>query len=298
MFVVLIGAPFLINPVFAMNVLCFGIFACAFNLLLGYGGLLSFGHASFFGSAAYMCAYAAKVWHWPPELALLSGTAFATALGLCFGALAIRRQGIYFAMITLALAQMVYFICVQASFTGGEDGIQAVPRGYLFGFIDLANDRSLYYFVAAIFCVSMVTIHRIINSPFGQIVKAIRDNELRAVSLGYRTSHYKLIIFTLSAGLAGLAGATKVLVLQLASLTDVHWAMSGEVILMTLLGGLGAPFAPNLGALLILTIQNYMSGLGGWVTFIQGIVFIFCVVALRKGIVGLLTQMFRRVKNK
>src|SRR5690606_37532837 len=218
--------------------------ACAFNLLLGYGGLLSSGHAAYLGTASYICAHTAKVWGVPPEVAILLGTAAAAALGFLFGSLAIRRQGIYFAMITLALAQMVFFFSLQAPFTGGEDGIQAVPRGHLFGFIDLSRDTTLYYLVAVIFLAGVLFIYRVIHSPFGQVLKAIRDNEPRAISLGYRTNRYKLAVFVLSAGLAGLAGATKAIVFQLASLTDVHWTMSGEVVLMTLLGGMGTVFGP------------------------------------------------------
>jgi branched-chain amino acid transport system permease protein len=269
-----------------MNVLCFAIFACAFNLLIGYAGLLSFGHAAFLGSAGYITGHAAKVWGLPPELSILAGTMAAACLGLLFGLLAIRRQGIYFAMITLALAQMVYFFCLQAPFTGGEDGIQAVPRGVMFGLIDLQDMTTLYFVVLAIFLASFLLIYRIIRSPFGEVLKAIRENETRAVSLGYKPDHYKLIVFVLSAALSGLAGGTKAIVFQLATLTDVHWTMSGEVVLMTLLGGLGTVFGPVAGALIIVALQNYLAPLGAWVTVVQGLIFIFCVLIFRRGIVG------------
>ncbi len=287
-------APFLLYPVFLMKVLCFALFACAFNLLLGYGGLLSFGHAAYLGTASYICAHTAKVWGMPPELAILFGTAAAAALGFVFGSLAIRRQGIYFAMITLALAQMVFFFSLQAPFTGGEDGIQAVPRGRLFGLIDLSRDTTLYYLVAVIFLAGVLFIYRVIHSPFGQVLKAIRDNEPRAISLGYATNRYKLVVFTLSATLAGLAGATKAIVFQLASLTDVHWTMSGEVVLMTLVGGMGTVFGPMVGAAVIVTMQNYLAHLGAWVTVIQGIIFVICVMLFREGIIGVIAKKLKR----
>ncbi len=288
---VLVIAPFVAYPVFVMKVLCFALFALAFNLLLGYGGLLSFGHAAYFGMASYVSAYVAKNWGLTPELAILSGTIVAAVLGLAFGAVAIRRQGIYFAMITLALAQMVFFFSLQTPrFTGGEDGIQAVPRGHLLGIVNLADDRTLYWLVAAIFLGGLVAIHRIIHSPFGQVCKAIRDNEPRAISLGYRVNRYKLAMFVLSAGLAGLAGATKAIVFQLASLTDVHWSMSGEVVLMTLVGGLGTVFGPIAGALVIVSMQNYLATLGAWVTVIQGVIFVLCVIAFREGIIGVISK--------
>jgi branched-chain amino acid transport system permease protein len=287
-------APFLLYPVFLMKVLCFALFACAFNLLLGYGGLLSFGHAAYLGTASYICAHTAKVWGVPPEVAILLGTASAAVLGLVFGSLAIRRQGIYFAMITLALAQMVFFFSLQAPFTGGEDGIQAVPRGRLFGLVDLSSDTTLYYVVATIFLAGVLFIYRIIHSPFGQVLKAIRDNEPRAISLGYATNRYKLVVFTLSATLAGLAGATKGIVFQLASLTDVHWTMSGEVVLMTLVGGMGTVFGPMVGAAVIVTMQNYLAHLGAWVTVIQGVIFVICVMLFREGIVGVLAKRLKR----
>jgi branched-chain amino acid transport system permease protein len=293
--VALVAAPFLVYPVFLMKVLCFALFACAFNLLLGYGGLLSFGHAAYFGMASYVSAYTAKYWGLTPELAILLGTASAAVLGTVFGALAIRRLGIYFAMITLALAQMVYFFSLQAPrFTGGEDGIQAVPRGNLFGMFSLVDDRALYWLVAAIFLGGLLLIHRIIHSPFGQVLKAIRDNEARAISLGYRANQYKLAVFVLSATLAGLAGATKAIVFQLASLTDVHWSMSGEVVLMTLVGGVGTVFGPIVGAFVVVGMQNYLATLGAWVTIVQGIVFVVCVLLFREGIVGVLGRALKK----
>jgi len=275
-----------VYPVFLMKALCFALFACAFNLLIGFGGLLSFGHAMFLGTAGYVSAHAAKVWGAPPELAILAGTAASALLGLVSGALAIRRQGIYFAMITLALAQMIFFFCLQAPFTHGEDGIQAVPRGKLFGFIDLSNTLVMYYVVLAIFLFGFLLIFRVIHSPFGNVLKAIRENEPRAISLGYDAERYKLLAFVLSATLAGLAGATKAIVFQLASLTDVHWTMSGEVVLMTLLGGMGTIFGPVVGAFTIIGLENYLAGFGQWVTVITGAIFVVCVLAFRRGIVG------------
>jgi branched-chain amino acid transport system permease protein len=279
-------APLAVYPVFLMKLMCFALFASAFNLLIGYVGLLSFGHAMFFGMAGYATAHAAKVWGLSPELAILFGTAVACALGFVVGLLAIRRQGIYFAMITLALAQMVYFFCVQAPFTGGEDGIQAVPRGELLGLIDLTNVWAMYALVFAIFFGGLLLIFRVVHSPFGQVLKAIRENESRAVSLGYDVDRYKLLAFVLSATLAGLAGGTKSIVFQLASLTDVHWTMSGEVVLMTLVGGLGTIFGPVVGAAVIITMQNYLAQLGAWVTVVQGAIFVVCVLAFRRGIIG------------
>jgi branched-chain amino acid transport system permease protein len=287
-------APFLVYPVFLMKVLCFALFASAFNLLLGYGGLLSFGHAAYFGMASYVSAHAAKVWGLTPELAILSGTAVAALLGLAIGSLAIRRQGIYFAMVTLAFAQMIYFFSLQAPFTGGEDGIQAVPRGHLLGLVDLSADRTLYWVVAAIFFLGILAIYRIIHSPFGQVLKAIREHEPRSVSLGYHTNRYKLLVFVLSAALAGVAGATKAIVFQLASLTDVHWQMSGEVVLMTLLGGMGTVFGPMVGAAVVVTMQNYLAPFGAWVTVIQGVIFVVCVMLFRAGIVGVLGRWLKR----
>ena len=287
-------APAAIYPVFLMKAMCFGLFACAFNLLLGFVGLLSFGHAMFLGMAGYTAAHAAKVWGLTPELAILSGTVVAAVLGLASGLLAIRRQGIYFAMITLALAQMVYFFCVQAPFTGGEDGIQAVPRGLLFGFIDLSNITAMYITVFAIFIAGFLAIYRIIHSPFGQVLKAIRENEARAVSLGYDTDRYKLLAFVLSAALTGLAGATNALVFQLAALNAVHWTMSGEVVLMTLVGGLGTVFGPVVGALAVLSMENYLAQLGAWVTIVQGAIFVLCVLTFRRGIVGELARLLKK----
>lgn len=293
--VALVIAPFVAYPVFVMKVLCFALFALAFNLLLGYGGLLSFGHAAYFGMASYVCAFTAKHWGLTPELAILLGTAVSGMLGLVFGALAIRRQGIYFAMITLALAQMVFFFSLQTPrFTGGEDGIQAVPRGRLFGLIDLSDDRTLYWLVAAIFMAGVLAIYRIIHSPFGQVCKAIRDNEPRAISLGYRANQYKLAVFVLSAMLAGLAGSTKAIVFQLASLTDVYWTMSGEVVLMTLVGGLGTVFGPIVGAAVIVSMQNYLASLGSWVLVVQGVIFVICVMTFREGIVGVIAKWIKK----
>jgi len=287
-------APTVIYPLFLMKALCFALFACAFNLLIGFGGLLSFGHAMFFGTGGYLAAYAAKVWGLTPELAILAGTVAAAGIGVVAGLLAIRRQGIYFAMITLALAQMLFFFYMQTPFTGGEDGIQAVPRGKLFGVLDLANVYAMYYVVLAVFLGGFLLIYRIIHSPFGQVLKAIRENEPRALSLGYRTVHYKFLAFVLSATLAGLAGGTKAIVFQLASLTDVHWSMSGEVVLMTLLGGLGTVFGPVLGAFVIIGLENYLSELGQWVTIVQGIIFVICVLAFRRGIIGELGHWLKK----
>ncbi|NGO55625.1 branched-chain amino acid ABC transporter permease [Mesorhizobium camelthorni] len=287
-------APYVLYPVFLMKVLCFALFACAFNLLLGFGGLLSFGHAAYFGSASYVSAHAAKVWGLTPELSILTGTLAAAVLGLAIGSLAIRRQGIYFAMVTLAFAQMVFFFSVQAPFTGGEDGIQSVPRGHLFGLISMAPDRNLYFFVLAVVFAGLLIIYRIIHSPFGQVLKAIRDNEPRSVSLGYRVDRYKLAVFVLSAALAGLAGATKAIVFQLASLTDVYWTMSGEVVLMTLLGGMGTVFGPIVGAAIIVAMQNYLATFGAWVTVIQGVIFVISVLLFREGIIGVLSKWLKK----
>ena len=293
MVAVLVVAPLLIYPMFLMQALCFALFACAFNLLIGYVGLLSFGHALFFGWASYLAAYSAKVWGFTPELAILTGTATGAILGLLAGALAIRRQGIYFAMITLALAQMMFFFALQAKFTGGEDGIQAVPRGYLFGLIDLKNEMNMYFVVLVIFLAGFLFIYRIIHSPFGEVLKAIRENETRAISLGYKTDRYKLVAFVLSATLAGVAGSTKAIVLQLASLTDVNWPMSGEVVLMTLVGGLGTIFGPVLGSFVILVMQYKLAAVGEWVLVIQGVIFVACVLLFRRGIVGELAHKLR-----
>src|SRR6266851_547422 len=295
MIVLLAVAPFIgFYPVFLMKALCFAVFACAFNLLLGFGGLLSFGHAMFLGTAGYLAAHAAKVWGFPPELAILTGTAASAALGVIVGMLAIRRQGIYFAMITLAIAQMVYFFYLQAPFTHGEDGIQAVPRGKLFGVLDLNNVWAMYSLVFAVFVGGFLLIHRAVHSPFGQVLKAIRENEPRALSLGYDVNRYKLLAYVLSATLAGLAGATKVLVFELASLTDVHWTMSGEVVLMVLLGGLGTVFGPVVGALIIISMENYLAQIGSWVTVVQGVIFVICVLTFRRGVIGELGRLIRR----
>jgi branched-chain amino acid transport system permease protein len=289
-----IAAPFLVYPVFAMNVLCLALFASAFNLLLGYAGLLSFGHAAFLGSAAYVAGYAAKVWGLPTELAVLAGTAVATALGAVFGALAIRRSGIYFAMITLGFAQMIYFLVVQLPWTGGEDGLQGIPRGKALGILPLDGPYTMYYFVLAAFLGGFWLVHRTIHSPFGAVLRAIRENEPRALSLGYDVARYKLVAFVLSAALAGLAGALKAIVLQFASLSDVHWHRSGEVVLMTLLGGMGTVMGPSVGALLVVTLENYLAEAGSWVTVITGAVFVACVLAFRRGIVGEVRAIARR----
>ncbi len=286
-------APFVAYPIFLMKALCFALFACAFNLLIGYVGLASFGHALFFGWASYVTAYAAKTWGFSPELAIIAGVATAAVLGLVVGSLAIRSQGIYFAMITLALSQMMYFFALQAKFTGGEDGIQGVPRGRLFGVFDLSDEMTMYVFVVVVVLAGFLLIYRIINSPFGEVLKAIRENEQRAISLGYAIDRYKLVAFVLSATLSGLAGSLKALVFQLASLTDVHWTMSGDVLLMTLLGGLGTVFGPVVGAFLVVAMQNYLAPFGQWVLVIQGAVFVVCVLAFRRGIVGEIARLLR-----
>ena len=289
-------APFIGYPIFLMSCLCFALFACAFNLLIGFTGLLSFGHAMFFGFAAYVAGHAAKVWGWSPEMAILFGTATTAVIGYVVGWLAVRRQGIYFAMVTLALSQMIYFFCVQAPFTYAEDGIQSIPRGKLLGMLDLKNDIAMYFFVLAIFVGAFWLINRIIHSPFGQVMKSIRENEPRALSLGYDVDKYKLMAFVLSATLAGLAGATKALALGIASLTDVGWQMSGEVVLMTLLGGMGTILGPVVGATTIITMQNYLSGFGSWVTVIMGVTFVVCVLVFRRGIVGEIEHRLLRKK--
>ena len=294
MVLALLIAPTIVYPVFLMKVMCFALFASAFNLLIGYGGLLSFGHAMFLGTAGYASAHAAKVWGFSPELAILFGTFCAAVLGIVTGLLAIRRQGIYFAMITLALAQMIFFFYIQAPFTHGEDGIQAVPRGTLFGLISLDNIWAMYGTVLVVFIAGFLIVYRSIHSPFGQVLKAIRENEPRAISLGYDTARYKLQAYVLSATLAGLAGATKAIVFQLASLTDAHWSMSGEVVLMTLLGGLGTIFGPAVGALVIVSMENYLAQLGAWVTIVQGVIFVVCVLAFRRGIVGELARLIKK----
>ncbi len=287
-------APYFIYPVFLMKVMCFALFACAFNLLLGFGGLLSFGHAMFFGTAGYAAAHAAKVWGLTPEVCVLFSTLCATVLAWVVGLLAIRRQGIYFAMITLALSQMVYFVYLQTPFTGGEDGIQGVPQGLAFGLFDLSNSNAMYVFVMAVFLIGFAFVWRVVHSPFGQVLKAIRENEQRALSLGYDTDRFKLIAFVLSGLVAGMAGGTKALVFQLASLTDVHWTMSGEVVLMTLVGGLGTLFGPVVGAAVIVTMQNYLAQLGSWVTVVQGLIFVICVMLFRKGVIGEIATWIRK----
>lgn len=294
-FAFLLAVPFVgIYPVFVMKLLCFALFACAFNLMLGYVGLLSFGHAAFFGMAAYVTGHTVKVWGLTPEVGIIAGALVAAVLGLAIGSLATRRQGIYFAMITLALAQMVYFFSVQAPFTYGEDGIQGIPRGYFLGLVDLSDTLNMYYFVVGVFVFGFVVIYRTINSPFGQVLKAIRENENRVISLGYRVTHYKIAAFVLSAAFAGLAGGTKAIVFQAATLTDVHWQMSGEVVLMTLVGGVGTILGPVLGASILVMLQNYLASVGSWVTVITGVIFVVCVLAFRRGIVGEIAERLKR----
>lgn len=295
--IVAVVAPFFIYPIFAMKILCFALFACAFNLLLGYGGLLSFGHAAYFGSAAYVAGYLLKEWGLTPELAVLAATACAALLGLAFGALAVRRLGVYFAMITLALSQLVFFISNQLKATGGEDGLQGVPRNKLFGMISLENDLLLYFIVLAVVTAAILSVYRIVNSPFGQIVKAIRENEDRAISLGYRVNHYKIVLFTLSAALSGLAGSLKSVVFQVVSLVDVGGTTSAEVVMMTLVGGLGTMFGPIIGAVVVTTMEYYLAPFGAWVTIIQGMIFVVCVISFREGIIGIIGSLataFRR----
>jgi branched-chain amino acid transport system permease protein len=305
----LLIAPFVLYPVLLMKILCFALFACAFNLLIGFTGLLSFGHAAFFGGAAYITGHVLKVWGVPFELGLLIGTAFAAATGWLIGGLAIRRQGIYFTMITLALAQMLFFVFLQAPFTGGEDGLQSIPRGYLLGAIDLRNDLTMYYVVLAIMVATFALIMRIIHSPFGQVLKAVRENEPRATSLGYEVARYKLLAFVLSAALAGLAGSVKAVVLGFGTLSDVHWSMSGLVVLMTLVGGMGTLFGPVLGAIIIIALENKLGDVGSWlaqvteiewfntlgesVTMVTGLIFVVCVLAFRRGIIGELAARMR-----
>ena len=295
MVAIFVVAPFVVYPVFLMKALCFALFACAFNLLIGYVGLLSFGHAMFLGLAGYATAHAAKEWGLPTELAILFGVVVAAALGFVVGLLAIRRQGIYFAMITLGLAQMIYFLCLRATFTGGENGIQAVPRGKLLGFIDLQNTTAMYFTVLLIFLAGFLFIYRVIHSPFGDVLRAIREHEPRAMSLGYRVEHYKLLAFVLSAAVAGLAGGTKAIVFQQASLTDVHWTISGEVVLMTLLGGLGRAYGPVIGAFIVVTLENYLADLGSAVSVVQGIIFVVCVLSFRQGVAGAIANVASRV---
>ncbi len=297
-----LAAPFVVYPVLVMQLLCFALFACAFNLLIGYTGLLSFGHAAFFGGAAYITGYLVKNAGMSPELGILAGTVAAGLMGLVFGILTIRRQGIYFAMITLALAQVVYFIALKVPYTGGEDGLQDVPRGMLFGQIDLGHayhiagqplELNLYYFVFAIFCLCFWLLYRTIHSPFGQVLKAIRENEPRAVSLGYKVERIKLLAFVISAALSGTAGATKSLVFQLASLTDVSWHMSGDVVLMTLLGGMGTVLGPVVGAFTVITLHSELSSIGSWVTVVIGAIFVVCVLTFRRGFIGELARLLK-----
>jgi branched-chain amino acid transport system permease protein len=285
-------------PIFLMKALCFALFACAFNLLLGFTGLLSFGHAAFFGTAGYALGYSVKAWGFAPEFGILFAVAVSALLGWAIGSLAIRRQGIYFAMITLALAQMVYFLCLQAKFTGAEDGLQGVPRGKLFGIVDLSSDIAMYYLVFAIFMIGFLLIYRTVHSPFGQVLKAIRENEARALSLGYDVDRHKLLAFVISAGLAGMAGATKTLVLGFETLTDVNWPQSGEVVLMTLIGGIGTIFGPVVGGFFVVTLENELADkVGSWVQVIMGAIFVICVLAFRRGIVGELSALFSRKKD-
>jgi branched-chain amino acid transport system permease protein len=287
-----------VYDLFMMKIFCFAILAASLNLLLGFAGLLSFGHAAFFGTGAYITAYVMKEWGITPELGLFCGVLCATVLGYVFGSLAIRRQGIYFAMITLALAQVVYFVATQVPFTNGEDGIQGVPRGMFLGFIDLTKSTNMYYFSLVVFILAFLMIKRIVSSPFGQVMKAIRENEPRAVSLGYDVNRYKLVAFTLSAGLAGLGGGLKSLVLQLASLSDVFWHTSGEAVLMTILGGIGTLWGPIVGAAIVVNLQNYLANLGGWSTIITGAIFVVCVLAFRRGVVGEIIALYQKSQHK
>ncbi|UUC94951.1 branched-chain amino acid ABC transporter permease [Comamonas sp. C11] len=309
----LIVAPFLgAYPVFVMKLMCFALFASAFNLLLGYTGLLSFGHAAFLGGAAYVAGYTIKAWGFTPEVGMLLGTVVGGLLGLIFGWLAIRRQGIYFSMITLALAQMLFFVALQAKFTGGEDGLQGVPRGKLFGVIDLSSDLVMYYVALIIVAAAFLLIVRTIHSPFGQVLKAIKENEPRAISLGYDVNRFKLLAFVISAALTGLAGSLKTLVLGFATLSDVHWTTSGHVILMTLMGGLGTLSGPLLGSAVVVALENkigefgtflahttgveWFGTLGESVTIVTGLIFVLCVLLFRKGIMGELIAWLQRRK--
>lgn len=285
--------PQVVYPVFVMKLLCMALFACAYNLLLGFAGIMSFGHAAFLGTAAYLTGYCMKAFGLNAEVGILAGTLSATALGVVFGALAIRRQGIYLSMITLALAQMMYFIFLQAKFTGAEDGMQQVPRGYLFGLIDLRDDTSLYYLVLTTVGGGLWLIWRTIHSPFGEVLRSIREHEPRAISLGYNVQRFKLLAFTLSAGLSGLAGSLKTLVFQLAALTDVHWQMSGDVVLMALLGGMHTVFGPAIGAFIITALQYYLDAFGQWVTVVVGVIFIACVSVFRQGVAGTMNKIKR-----
>ena len=296
----LVMVPFqgFVYDLFMMKIFCFAILAASLNLLLGFAGLLSFGHAAFFGTGAYITAHVMKEWGLTPELGLLCGVLCATVLGYVFGSLAIRRQGIYFAMITLALAQVVFFAATQLPFTNGEDGIQGVPRGMFLGLIDLSKSTNMYYFSLAVFVLAFLIIKRIVGSPFGQVMKAIRENEPRAISLGYDVNRYKLVAFTLSAGLAGLGGGLKSLVLQLASLSDVFWHTSGEAVLMTILGGIGTLWGPIIGAAIVVNLQNYLANLGGWGTIITGAIFVVCVLAFRRGVVGEIIALYQKSQHK
>lgn len=294
LFVAGLAAPAVVYPIFLMKALCFALFASAFNLLLGYTGLLSFGHAMFLGTAGYICGHAVKVMGFPTEAGILAGVAASALLGYLVGALAIRRQGIYFAMITLAFSQMLYFIYLQVPFTGGEDGLQAIPRQTFLGMVDLEDDLSMYYFTYAIVLAGFWVIYRTIHSPFGQVLKAIRENEARALSLGYDVDKYKLLAFVLSCALSGLAGATKAIVFKFETLTDVHWSMSGEAVLMTLLGGMGTILGPTVGAFIVVTLQNYLASLEGWVTVITGVIFVICVLAFRRGVVGEIAALIKK----
>ncbi|MEN3794006.1 branched-chain amino acid ABC transporter permease [Fulvimarina sp. MAC3] len=291
--VFLLVIPHFVYPVMVAKILCFALFAAAFNLLLGFAGLLSFGHAAFFGMSAYVTGYCLQTLGFSAGLGILAGTAAGAILGLLMGLLAIRRQGIYFAMITLALAQMVYFVALQAPFTGGEDGLQGVPRRDLFGFIDMSSNMNVYYLVLGIFCIGLFIIYRTVHSPFGQVLKSIRENEPRAISLGYDADRYKLVAFVISAALSGLAGSTKVMIFQLASLTDVQWQMSGEVVLMAVLGGIGTMLGPIVGATIIISLQNELAQIGSVSTIVQGAVFVFCVLAFRRGIVGEISHRWK-----
>jgi branched-chain amino acid transport system permease protein len=290
--VLIVLAPSVVYPVFLMKVMCFALFAAAFNLLLGYAGLLSFGHAAYFGMGSYVSAWAARNWGLPAESCIMMGGLTGAAMGAVFGLLAIRRTGVYFSMITLALAQMTYFFALQAPFTGGEDGIQQVPRAPLVGFIPLDNDMAMYAVVAAVFIGGFLLIHRVVHSPFGQVLLAIRENEPRAISLGYHVDHYKWLAFVLSTFFAGIAGGTKALAFGIATLTDVHWTMNGQVVLMSLVGGLGTLFGPVVGALTLTTMSDYLAHFGAWVTVTQGAVFVFCIVAFRRGVIGTLGARF------
>ena len=294
LFIVGLIAPAVVYPIFLMKALCFALFASAFNLLLGFTGLLSFGHAMFLGTAGYVCGHAVKVMGFPTELGILAGVLASTVLGYLVGSLAIRRQGIYFAMITLAFSQMLYFIYLQVPFTGGEDGLQGIPRQTFLGIVDLDDDNAMYYFTYGIVVLGFWIIYRTIHSPFGQVLKAIRENEARALSLGYDVDKYKLLAFVLSCALSGLAGATKALVFKFETLTDVHWAMSGEAVLMTLLGGMGTILGPTVGAFIVVTLQNYLASLEGWVTVITGVIFVLCVLAFRRGVVGEIAARIKR----